>query len=215
LDSLEVDQEKKASLIPWRRVYDNTHVGLTTKGNRIALYDTNGIVDAKVDPRKDHDYYVDCFLQWRLYKARESQFAQVGVSKLAQLWGVFSQNPGEAIASMSELRANFNKTAWGRRSLLHDYCLLEYIPCANQGFCPRCSKQNKRFHHKFRSHPSYNLLSRSLRSLIAMEANETASIEDDTASAGIDHIASALASMRAELDTHALQIKALQLGVKK
>jgi hypothetical protein len=48
-----------------------------------------------------------------------------------------------------------------------------------------------------------------------MEANETASIEDDTASARIDHIASALASMRAELDTHALQIKALQLGVKK
>jgi hypothetical protein len=165
---------KSVKQVPWRIVYGPAHVGIETKGNRIRLYDTNELVDAQGDPNKGHDYYVDCFLQWRLFKARETQLWRVGVAKRAQLWVVFCENPKEAIDEIVELRAKFLKTKWGRRCLLHEYCLLERIPCANSGFCPHCAQGAKRFQPRFRSHPSYQKLSQALQDMIALEVSERA-----------------------------------------
>jgi hypothetical protein len=73
---------------------------LAVKGIPIPLYDLSELVSKQVDATKNHDYFIKCFLPWRLFKAK-SFYLVVSVNKLARRREALCADPDWVIPYLS------------------------------------------------------------------------------------------------------------------
>ena len=169
-------REERLCLVPWRRFYNEDDAGSTTGDLRVPLYDTSSIDKSIGSP----EYLIDCFLQWRMMKSIDATSNKPGRKALCTQWDAFCAHTTQAIHNIPSLKARFYKTKHGRLYQLHQQSLKEGTACACIGYCPSCTKSNRRFDHTFRDHVEYSRLSTRLRDLICSfdEPDQASSSED-------------------------------------